>query len=1211
MMEVGDVLNSTRVPGTKLFFLGCFDSRVTVLSQQRRALNLVDAILSAGNLVRPNGRVAIVGGGVAGVTAAAAFAIAAPNLKRIDLFERETELLHLQLHSDRDLHPFIYDWPTAGSADKDAGLPLLNWQASTAKEVARRILANFNSISSQSDNLFVHCAAFANGVKANDAGCRLSVMGRTADGGAYDLVILAIGYGYERPSNVGRFDSYWTPSQLLGPAGEKPIIFVSGNGDGGLVDFTMAAFDRMTHAEIIDMVVQHDDLDAIKDKLIEIERAAWAADEGTFDILAQYRQLEIPGAVTINVFDRLRDAEVWLHTREPQIFRKKSAILNRFTAFLAVLADEKFERNKIHVVPAVKHDERANGEIVLGADSFRPSIPIFRFGPAREANIQPFLPWRDKFFETHPKESNDYHAALPPLNPTAFARFSRSPTSVKPEHETVAPPPPTVDPRQWLGDRGIEVKAESLALYIKSGVAEPVRLLLEAGIPPDTLLDDVEPIELALRQIESSSRIRADSSILEPDPARVAVLEALLATRPRVAAQAAHDALAKSAATRLVALLRAGVPLNAADESGQTLAARAMRQDDGAARGLPGHVTELLVSEGSSPPQALGIWMLLWAASTGRTRLVERLLATGIPVDAQLNPGLPTEPIEESERAFWWPGGTAMHRLLANSERTYAAFYEESELYSSSVFQVLLKNGAFSGTTDAFGRTPLHIAAQGGLEQAAARLLAAPGVDLSWQDSDGETALLEAVHWRRSKRIAQLLIPIWLPADEAERARLLYRAAGSRDVDILRALLDAGCDPNARGPGLPVALVALAQDTTGLADRTTSIPCLALLLERGADPALKDEFSRTALHEFAHGTELEAIDRLLAAGVDVEVADANGRTPLMLCGTPSIAQRLLAAGAQPLRRDRYGYDALDHAVIFGRGEVVALLEQPGRTARPEARMIRALIDRDATSVNSYLAAGVPADTIGPDGVPVLNMAASGQDVDTMRVLLDKGAAVEGRGTDGLAPLDECLWSINTTPDTNTASISLLLERGATLEAAADARNGGGEAAVFKGFLWWRLGPIADLVLSANKDARSRKGATSLMIAAKSGNARQVARLVREGVNVKLADQEGLTALHYAADGPGHEADGEYREKAEILVGAEAEIDVVDGLGETPLFKAVRSGHEGTIEFLLDRGADPTRRNSKDETIAAVALRSRRVALFNRLRSLLATEGARG
>lgn len=105
-MSREEVLSSSRVPGKEnVFFLGCFESRVTLYAQQVRALNLVDAIVATGK-VRPNGRVAIVGAGAAGVTAAAAFALEMPQLQGIDLYDRQNVALHLQIDSPhRYLHP--------------------------------------------------------------------------------------------------------------------------------------------------------------------------------------------------------------------------------------------------------------------------------------------------------------------------------------------------------------------------------------------------------------------------------------------------------------------------------------------------------------------------------------------------------------------------------------------------------------------------------------------------------------------------------------------------------------------------------------------------------------------------------------------------------------------------------------------------------------------------------------------------------------------------------------------------------------------------------------------------------------------------------------------------------------------------------------------------------------------------------------------------
>lgn len=156
-MTPQQIVQAALVTGTqRVLVLGCFEQRVTVYSQQVRALNLVDAILSEG-LVRPNGgKVAIVGGGVAGMTAAVAFAKAAPGLGSLDLFELRPSTLEFQRNSRRFLHPHFYDWPSAGWDQADAGLPIMNWQAGPAGDVAKVLSAEFERARGNS-KLVVYC----------------------------------------------------------------------------------------------------------------------------------------------------------------------------------------------------------------------------------------------------------------------------------------------------------------------------------------------------------------------------------------------------------------------------------------------------------------------------------------------------------------------------------------------------------------------------------------------------------------------------------------------------------------------------------------------------------------------------------------------------------------------------------------------------------------------------------------------------------------------------------------------------------------------------------------------------------------------------------------------------------------------------------------------------------------------------------------------
>ena len=1223
MSHSSSVLDSMRVPGTGIFFLGCFESRVTVLSQQRRALNLVDAIIAEGKTVRSHGRVAVVGGGAAGLTAAAAFAVAAPAL-RVDLFERQGTLMYLQRSSDRDLHPHIYDWPMTGSTQENAGLPLLDWRAGPARSVAAQITGSFNQVESQfGDRLKVYKERFVASVDPIDrnTGCMLRVENSPADGGVYDAVILAVGFGYEWPGPDKQHTSYWMPAQLVGPFSPNAVVLVSGNGDGGLVDFSLAALKHLDHTAAIEMITNQNGMEEIARQLREIEEQAWkAGPDGDFDIFQRYQDIDLPGQLLLDVVENLKsDTEVWLHAREANLFRCTTAILNRFTAFVILQADAKYGRNKMRFRKGVACIwGPGDGTAQIGPEKITPTVRAFRFGPAKEANLLPFKDLGKRFETSHPKQPVVFRPATPELTAGARARFSAA-TASRPASEHRAAEPVTAAPsrpgdqpvlaRQWLLEHNVALTPDSLDLYIRSGVAEAVRQLLSAGLPADTLLQGISPLELALQQLDPPRQPGTQQSgrtnftvqpgvarLAEPDQERVEIVRVVVAAGPRGVAQAAHDALANLAAERLVALARAGVSLELRDENGQSLAARAMRYDDDAPGGSVSGWTDLLVREGAILPRTLAPWILLWAASTNRAALVGRLLDDGVPVDGSLHNAEPQEQLRESEVGLWSPGGTSLHRLLARAERPYAMMYPEPDLYSSDLLQLLVQRGASPAAIDGVGRTPLHIAAREGLEQAARQLMEAPGVDLSRLDAEGESPLDSALHWPRASRIAQMIVHRGLPTDTAARARALHRAANNRDIDVLHALLEAGCDPNATFRDVPGALIKLAQtlDFIGPADRQSLVPCLDLLLSRGADPSLRGWRGRTALHWLAHGKEVAAVERLLEAGVDPDMPDNGGHTPLMGVSSAAIAQRLLAAGAQPTRPDAHGYDALDWAILYNKTDVIPLLRTVGRQPRPEAEMIRAILDLKTHRAAELLKSGVSANTVDPHGTPLLNLAAGLTSFELTELLLDRGAAIDGRDADGRTALNDCLVSFD--PGDPERCLTLLLDRGADVRSV-DAPGVDGEAAVFRGLVWWRIPAVATRLLDACSNERSRDGETALMAAVERGSAEQVQRLLGMGLDPSAVDRRRRTALHYAAVG-GFDSDQTVR-KAALLIGAGAKLDDTDNAGATPLMVAVAFGTHAVVDFLIERGANETLVNANGETLQRIALRSRNVSLINR------------
>ena len=74
------------------------------------------------------------------------------------------------------------------------------------------------------------------------------------------------------------------------------------------------------------------------------------------------------------------------------------------------------------------------------------------------------------------------------------------------------------------------------------------------------------------------------------------------------------------------------------------------------------------------------------------------------------------------------------------------------------------------------------------------------------------------------------------------------------------------------------------------------------LLEKGADPSLKDSDERSLLHWASFGGNTAVIEKILSYAVDIESRDNHGSTPLMFAqrhGKTEAVAYLLSKGAKP------------------------------------------------------------------------------------------------------------------------------------------------------------------------------------------------------------------------------------------------------------------------------------------------------------------------
>jgi len=318
------------VPGERnLFVIGCFEKRVTLLSQQVRALNLVFALHTSKRL-RAGSKVAVVGAGAAGMTAA----IAAARLGcEVTLLEKKEALLPLlRGNTTRWLHPHIYDWPHEGSERNEAGLPLLTWKAALAGDVAIQLEDAWKA-SLERSRIQTFFNVISMDVSLGNQGGRRFVSWNSpgSHDDTFDAVLLTVGFGLERKVEGIQWNSYWDNDHLHQHArdgNERHLI--SGCGDGGLVELLRVRLRDFRHEQVLESLLNTSSLGPLKRKLLEVEeQARQDADPEAF-LVKEYRSLPIPGELDEAISGSLRkDKSAVLNGRGARSLTLQSSILNR------------------------------------------------------------------------------------------------------------------------------------------------------------------------------------------------------------------------------------------------------------------------------------------------------------------------------------------------------------------------------------------------------------------------------------------------------------------------------------------------------------------------------------------------------------------------------------------------------------------------------------------------------------------------------------------------------------------------------------------------------------------------------------------------------------------------------------------------------------------------------------------------------------------
>jgi ankyrin repeat protein len=405
----------------------------------------------------------------------------------------------------------------------------------------------------------------------------------------------------------------------------------------------------------------------------------------------------------------------------------------------------------------------------------------------------------------------------------------------------------------------------------------------------------------------------------------------------------------------------------------------------------------------------------------------------------------------------------------------------------------LLKAGANADATNKYGSSPLAEAAKLG-DLALVRQLLDAGADVESPNADGQTALMLAARIG-SLDLAKLLVERGADVNAKEAWRdqtALIWAVDNNFPELAQFLIDSGADVNAR---------ASANDWDS---QITAEPRAQYRPVGGL----------TVLLYAARSGCTRCVRSLLAAGADIDKPTPEGMTPLMIAidnQAYDTARLLLDEGANPHIWDWYGrtalYVAVDMSSFRGRlsnptsssetsaSDVVRLLLEAGVNPNPQLNMHR---PSRGGNIGRF------ADELLTTGTTPLLRAAIGGDVETARLLLERGALVDLPNVHGLTPLLAAAGHVsgrNQRFDTEQAQaraielLDLLLAAGADIDAKiTDTRS-----------------RTANVGRQPNA-VTDREGQTALYGAVKFGWTNVVEYLLAKGADPNVKDALGKTPL---------------------------------------------------------------------------------------------------